>query len=262
MDLTFELIKSGCYISKNIFTKEQTPLRQVENYEVELYSTDGSISVINGKKYYQKKGNALISRPGDKRYSIGDFECRYVHFICHDEEIKHILNTLPRVFVPEDITAVKEILEKLKHFAEFDKIQKKLYAQGLMLELTSKLYDKKTHEKNEKYPLYTSYIDTACCFMEENSEKHITLAEIAAKVNLSPGFFHNVFKAQKNITPAEYLLNLRLEKAKFILENSNTPLCETAIQCGFSGQAYFNYVFKKNIGETPKSYRSKKQLII
>ncbi|MGN0159979.1 MAG: helix-turn-helix domain-containing protein [Lachnospiraceae bacterium] len=44
-----------------------------------------------------------------------------------------------------------------------------------------------------------------------------------------------------------------------LLAKTNTPLCDIPLQCGFSSQNYFSYVFKKELGITPLQYRKKCQ---
>ena len=98
--------------------------------------------------------------------------------------------------------------------------------------------------------------------MTEFIDKKITLVEIAKVANLSPGFFHTVFKCIKGKTPREHLLQIRLSMAKDLLENSRKPLSDIALLCGFESQSYFSLIFKKEIGISPKKYRATKQLII
>lgn len=262
MNKIFEVAKMDYYISGNVFSKRQTPLRKTEKYEIELYTTTGNTSVINGISHAQKIGNVLVAKPGDLRYSIDSFECYCVHFSCSDADTAAALNTLPDVFSPADTEAVKRIFMNFLASKDFDGISKTLFIQGNLMELISLLLSENTQKYCGRYEQYLSDVFMACDYMEHNYEQHITLADIAAAVNLSPGFFHNVFKSIKGVTPAEYLVCLRIEHAKDMLRRSALPLAEIAILCGFGSQGYFNYVFKKKTGLTPKGYRDKKQIII
>lgn len=113
-----------------------------------------------------------------------------------------------------------------------------------------------------KYKRYEEDIKLACEYMKNNIEQQITLEDIAKKVNLSAGYFHKVFKEIKSMTPTQYLTELRINRAKEALKESNAPLSEIAISCGFGSQSYFNYVFTKNTSQTPKKYRDKNMIII
>lgn len=254
--------KLDYYISSNVFSKPQTPLRNVSNFEIELYSTGNNISVVNNKKYSQKIGNILVAKPNDKRYSIGSFECFCVHFSCDDPQISAALSALPTVFMPNDNAPVKKVFLKMLSAQNLDTLAKELFLRGSLLELISLLLSEKQNQYQGKYRQYIPLVLSACEYMEKNLQNHITLSDIAASANLSVGFFHKVFKEIKGETPNEYLLKLRIEKAQSLLQKTTTALAEIAILCGFQSQGYFNFVFKKTLGITPREYRIEKQVII
>lgn len=262
MDKIFNISRADYYISKNVFTKLQTPKRIVSNYEIELYTVTDNKSVVNGVVYPQAPGNILISSPGDERYSIGFFECYCVHFLCNDKEITDAINALPKVFTPTSSDKSKLIFKNLLNTQSLNGISKTLALQGGMLELISEIIAKSECSYQEKYNRYVPTVFSACDYIEANYDRHITLSDISAFVNLSPRFFHGVFKSIKKETPAEFLLKTRIEHAKDMLKNSNASLSEIALKCGFGSQGYFNYVFKNHTHNTPGGYRSKKQIII
>ena len=82
-----------------------------------------------------------------------------------------------------------------------------------------------------------------------------TLEDVAKSVNLSPIYFHKLFSQTTGQTPYEYLLENHLHIAKDLLLCSNKSFTEIAFECGFTSQSYFNYVFKKQVGVTPKQYK-------
>lgn len=258
----FKVIRASYYKSVNFFSDFETPKRRVENYEIELYETSGNISVLNGVEYKQKCGNILLAKPGDIRNSKGEFECHCVHFFCYDTEISEILNSLSGVFEASDSEEVKKLLKKLSAPAKLDNSSKRLYIQGIFLELIGVLASEKNKIYSGKYSSYASEVEKACAFMENNFPEHLTLSEIAATVHLSPIFFHGVFKEIKKLSPAEYLFEIRISKAKAFLRENNMSLAEIALFCGFGSQSYFSYTFKKRTGLTPKEYRDKKKIII
>ena len=258
----FDVKKLDYYISKSVFSKRQTPQRTVRNYEIELYATSGNVSVINGREYPQKKGNILIAKPGDTRYSIDPFECHCVHFLCDDTEIRERLEGLPKVFEASDTDGIIQIFENMLAARANADPAAKFAIQGGLLQLLGCLLTETGERYSGRYARYLSAVSDACAFMRENCDRHITLDDIAAAANLSPCFFHGVFKSVKSVTPAEYLLNIRISSAKRLLASSSLSLSEIALRCGFGSQGYFNYVFKKHTSTTPKKYRDKKRIII
>jgi AraC-like DNA-binding protein len=63
------------------------------------------------------------------------------------------------------------------------------------------------------------------------------------------------FRAATGYRPREYLLHQRIEHAKLLLSNTDTPLAEVALAVGFCTQAHFSTVFKRIAGETPARWR-------
>jgi len=263
MNNLITLYKADYYISKKVHNKPQTPPRTVSCFEIELYTTSGSISVTNGIKYPQEKNNILVSTPGDIRYSISNFECYCLHFSTKVELITNTLNRLPKVFKPAEPSKIRETFEEINHSRSIvNYAGNNLITQGKILELIGLLANEVGKAPIEKYEQYSQNISSACTFMVNNLHKHITLSDISKAAALSPSHFHNVFKATNKLTPTEYLIRLRVSMAKNLLRNSDMPLSEIAIRCGFDSQSYFNYVFKRETGTTPKKYRTMQHLII
>ena len=65
------------------------------------------------------------------------------------------------------------------------------------------------------------------------------------------------FKKYYDVSPIQYLLRIRIEKAKELLEETNQKVGDIASSVGFSAQQRFNDIFKKNLGVSPSEYRQK-----
>jgi len=98
-------------------------------------------------------------------------------------------------------------------------------------------------------------IKKAKAYIEQNYNKNLTIEEIAKSVDISPFYFSRIFKNYTNISLHQYLLNIRVEKAKELLKNSSTPLAILAQELGFNDQSHFNRVFKALTTCTPYEYR-------
>jgi AraC family transcriptional regulator len=86
-------------------------------------------------------------------------------------------------------------------------------------------------------------------------EHDLSIAELAATVQMSPNYFAGLFKQSTGLSPHQYVTQRRIETAKQLLANLNLPLIEIAQQVGFSNQSHFSTVFRKHVGLTPKSFR-------
>ena len=255
-----EIYQLGYYISKENHTKKITPKREVLCSEIEFYTSGGNKSIVNDKEYIQEECNILVSKKGDIRYSVDDFECFAVHF--SSPETDELIKTLPCVFKVFDSKKVLDIFKEMTIAYTKGTKADILLAKAKILELVSFLCSENSRQSHGRFSEYSKNVFLACRFMEENFSSHITLSDIASKIALSPNFFHTVFKSIIGKTPSEYLLDIRLNTAKNMLVNTDLSLLEIAVSCGFESQAYFCYVFKKHLAATPKKYRTENRLTL
>ena len=100
-------------------------------------------------------------------------------------------------------------------------------------------------------------IKTAKDYIDAHFDKDISLDDVSKVVNISPYYFSKIFKEESGLNFIEYLTNIRIEKAKNLLENSNLSVKEICISCGYSDPNYFSRSFKKNVGVTPTEYKDR-----
>ncbi len=104
-----------------------------------------------------------------------------------------------------------------------------------------------------------SKINEAKEYIDANfKDLSLSVFSIAEKQDMSEVYFRKLFKAQFDISPSQYIISVRLKKAKELMRSPLLSLEECALQSGFSSLQYFCRVFKKATGTTPGSYRNKK----
>jgi AraC family transcriptional regulator len=89
-------------------------------------------------------------------------------------------------------------------------------------------------------------------YVREHLHQNIKLIELAAISQLSPYHFLRLFKQTTNVTPHQYILRCRIEKAKVLLQQGELSLAEIALQVGFCDQSHLTRCFKRLLGVTPK----------
>ena len=99
------------------------------------------------------------------------------------------------------------------------------------------------------------YVSKAIEYMNEYYNSNITIAEICKNIYLSPCHFQRIFKKQMDQTPYNYLMELRVSKAKEKLLKYDISIEEIARMCGFVSTAHFSSVFKRMEGVSPTYYR-------
>lgn len=98
-------------------------------------------------------------------------------------------------------------------------------------------------------------INRAVEYLEEFYDRQYSLEEVARVANLSPYHFIKVFKTHTGKTPYEYLVGLKIEKARKLLSIGDRTITEVCFTCGFSNTSHFTKTFKKMVGVSPSVYR-------
>ena len=92
-------------------------------------------------------------------------------------------------------------------------------------------------------------------FIRDNHDQSLTLDEISASVYLSPHYASRIFKENQNITIMDYVMKVKLEKAKKLLRNPRYQIDEIAEKLGYNDASYFSKVFRRKEGMSPTQFR-------
>ncbi len=95
-------------------------------------------------------------------------------------------------------------------------------------------------------------------YIEKNIHRHITLEEAAEYVHLSSFYLSKLFKKELNVNFIQYVTERRMERAKELLEHTDLPILNIALELSYHEPNYFSKVFKKVVGMTPTEYRESK----
>ncbi|MBR5527869.1 MAG: helix-turn-helix transcriptional regulator [Clostridia bacterium] len=248
----------GCYFEtrNNRFVKIKkngyTPLRKVCEYEIEVYNSEGGISVINGKEFHIKKGNVLVAFPGDQRRSKPDFECYSLKFLCDDIEFTCKMKEIAGINYYENYDEIIKEIESIYLLAA--EVDKEIVIDAKIRSVVAALYEKIAMRKSENFK-HITVINKAVDFMLNNLDKKISLDDISNAAGLSAGHFHRVFREFYHMSPNDYLIHKRIESAKNLLMNNLISIDEVAEKCGFTSRAYFDVTFKKRTSLTPADFR-------
>lgn len=89
----------------------------------------------------------------------------------------------------------------------------------------------------------------------ERLEERIPSADLARCVHVSDYHFYRIFKRTTGMTPQQFIKNVRLEKARHLLEHTQFSLYEIAYKTGFSDHSHFSREFRALFGMTPRTLR-------
>lgn len=108
---------------------------------------------------------------------------------------------------------------------------------------------------NKKY-----IVEQIVDYMDRHYTEKISLDQIAQNMYLSPFYISRIFKSETGDTPINYLIGLRMEKARtLLLEKQHYSIQEIAQCVGYDDAYHFSKLFKKHYGNSPSQYRAEKQ---
>ncbi len=232
------------------------------DYYVIGFVEDGKrVLSCKNQEYIIHKGNVLLFNPGDNHACVqsdnGTLDYRGLNITKEVmlDLVEEVTNRreLPgfsqNVIFDEEVTCYLRPLHELvmKGSCEFDK------EESLLL-LVSRLSQEYGRPFENCIPECRDEIQTACAFIEQHYAERICLDRICHYAGLSKSTLLRAFVKSMGVTPYSYLENIRISKARKLLEQGTPPI-EAALQTGFSDQSHFTNYFNRFIGLSPGVYR-------
>ncbi|WP_019639817.1 AraC family transcriptional regulator [Paenibacillus fonticola] len=103
---------------------------------------------------------------------------------------------------------------------------------------------------------YKERIDRVVKYIEDNSNQKLNLDILAGVSNFSKYHFTRIFTSIVGVTPVAFVNRERLQKAVYLLVETNKTILEISNQCGFESVSTFNALFKKHYSKTPSDVRN------
>lgn len=101
-----------------------------------------------------------------------------------------------------------------------------------------------------------SLVDGIRLYIDEHYREPINLCDLAEQFYISPSHLSRQFKTMYGCTPSNYLIDLRISRARQLLEeNPDMEAKSVSLMVGYSDQFYFSKIFKKHTGYAPSEYR-------
>jgi AraC-like DNA-binding protein len=126
---------------------------------------------------------------------------------------------------------------------------------GVVLHLLGAIYSLSRRQNYSPEEATEAVINKARVFLRANIDQVITMENVAENLNVSYAWFRKTFKTYTGIAPQQYLIQLRIEKAKIYLADFSLSIKEIAIRLNFESIAYFSRLFKEKAGVSPGVYR-------
>lgn len=168
----------------------------------------------------------------------------------------HILNALSSKLISDDKRTYKEtghgILEILKSLGNFETIEEcfeKLFT------VLNPIFD---GGKSDEPTNHNIVLETVCKIIDLTFAETTLCADlIATKLKIHPRRLAKIFKEVTGMSVADYINEVRMQKAASLLENSTMSVYDIIFQVGYENESYFYKMFKTRYGITPKEFRIK-----
>ena len=261
------------YHIENAGRSFQIPVHWHDEFEI-LYVRGGFLAVsISGESYIGKTGDAFVVSPGNLHlmgsqtgtvdYYTFLFPLKYISFRTDDmldEKLLEPLNSGHLMICPRVKDTAKELCEQLIEIYEAKKdeseskittqVRTKIILLQFILEMWKKgfVIENDTSGRNTVEKEMVSYI-------QQNFTGKISLREFGEQFHLSEKYISRYFKEHFHITLSQYVTYLRLEHAKQLLQDTDIPVTDVAMQSGYQNVSYFIRSFQKAYAVSPLKYR-------
>jgi AraC family transcriptional regulator len=155
---------------------------------------------------------------------------------------------------------IEELARQLLAGLEMEGVDSRLHADTFTCELAIHLLRHHTTAavapEWPKARLAPHKLRRAIQHIDDNLREPLTLDALASAVSLSPGHFAHAFREATGVAPHRYVLQRRVERAKYLLRNSDLPITEIADMIGCSSHSHFSVLFLRTTGNTPSQFRN------
>lgn len=215
----------------------QEGLELIQMHKPDIVIMDINMPLLSGldmmRQTYEKYLYSAIVLSGYSSFNYAQKAMEY-------GAVRYLLKPLRKEELIEAIREAKEQRELRKIWAQRKEEQKELRDFSMNLEFEGGDFD----------PVVRDMMD----FAAKHYKEKVTLQDVANALNYSISFLNKRFKNQTGVTYIEYLNRYRIQKALELMKDGKMPLQEVSWQCGIGDYKYFNSVFRKYLGCSPKEY--------
>jgi AraC family transcriptional regulator len=92
-------------------------------------------------------------------------------------------------------------------------------------------------------------------YIRSHLSQDLSIIDLSQVAGMSPYYFLRLFKKSMHVTPRQYIIQMRIDRAKKLLRSRELSIADIALECGFTSQSHFTNVFRQITKTTPKIYQ-------
>ncbi|NAR64586.1 helix-turn-helix domain-containing protein [Acinetobacter haemolyticus] len=226
------------------------------------------VAHIGGKQHVRMRDGQqwshTRSKPSDMTYMPASIESGWLV----DGELDVVTLTLPHVlqeqrlitdvrFAYTDTLGIALIRQMLASLYEPQSLERDQYIDLLMTTVIAH-FTRADTQLSDHIPRTTCSahrLHHILNIIREHPEQEFSLDLLASEINLTPAHFCRMFREATGITPHQYILKCRLERAEHLLTHSDLSISMVAESSGFNSQSHFTRLFLKKMGKNPSDLR-------
>lgn len=157
------------------------------------------------------------------------------------------------VFAHPDGIILKSCFDDMRKAAKL-RYGADLRLQGILGVFLSELIEIAEKQQAGSENFKDVYIKKVLQFIETNYSRDISISDISQHIGLNKNYFSSFFKENLHMTPQEYLIKYRINKACELMKNKNLTVAEISCSVGYTDSLCFSKIFKKVKGCCPREY--------
>lgn len=213
-------------------------LAAIQTHRPDIIITDISMPVMDGlemiRRTYEEYDYSAIILSSYSEFEYAQNAIRY-------GVLRYLLKPLKKEELEEAICKAVQECEKKGYYAS---------ASFSLRESAEEFLKENSREYSGKDTLVREILD----FVHENYQKKILMSDLVKRMNYSDTFLNKKFKEAMGTTFMEYVNRYRIQRAIEMLMNEGMAVQEVAWKCGIGEYKYFNTVFRKYVGCSPKEF--------
>lgn len=225
--------------------------------------------ILEGNFTYLKNGKHITAHKGDtvildcyrphEYYTDDSFESIWIHISGSNsfELFEEIEKSNGNLIKSKDIHYVQKLLFRIYDSIKSDDPPSELSISVDIYKLFAELMNYQT-TKSLGENNYEDTVQQVKEYIAEHLSDNLTVTKLAQAAHMSPSHFSRVFKQQTGFSPYDYVLTFRLNRAKFLLSNTDMTVSSIAFKTGFNSESNFIYFFTENEGISPGKFRKLK----
>ena len=250
----------------------ETPVHVLKDHAIGLILDRGQVERKLGAVYRCESasiGSVAIIPAQLEHWSAWDVVGRFALISVSPQAIAKIdpdtvnpdsIELIPTFATSKPDSLIHGIGMAIKHHLETNFSDGNFYIEHLANAISAHLLQhyctKKIKLKDYTNGLASFKLKQAIAYINDNLDQSILLNDIAQELDLSQYYFSHLFRKSTGISPYHYIIQQRVKKVQRLLINTQMPLVDIALACGFSSQSQMTMHFRKLTGMTPKKYRN------